>query len=208
MSHWVRLAGCGFGVLVSLAAVCSPAAAGSFLPPLPYGPPAGMTLTSGPPTNALMLRAGSTVDPMFLRQVVAYGTAEHPGTIVVDTGHKFLYFVLGGGRAMRYGIGTAREGFEWGGVHTITRKAEWPTWTPPTEMLARQPGIPHFMAGGIDNPLGARALYIGSTLYRIHGTNEPWTIGGDVSSGCIRMTNDDVVDLYAHVRIGTKVIVL
>ncbi len=145
---------------------------------------------------------------MFLRQTVDYQTRQPAGTLVVDTPHKFLFLVLGGGQALRYGIGTAREGFEWGGVHQISRKAEWPTWTPPAEMIARQPGIPHFMAGGVDNPLGARALYIGSTLYRIHGTNEPWTIGGDVSSGSIRMTNDDVIDLYGRVKIGAKVIVL
>jgi lipoprotein-anchoring transpeptidase ErfK/SrfK len=147
------------------------------------------------------------VDAIYIRQVVAYPTHERVGTIIVDTGHKFLYLVLGDGTALRYGIGTARTGFEWSGVHTVTSKREWPDWTPPAEMRRRQPGIPAHMEGGIDNPLGARALYIGSTLYRIHGTNEPWTIGHDVSSGCIRMTNADVIDLYGRARIGAKVVV-
>jgi lipoprotein-anchoring transpeptidase ErfK/SrfK len=140
--------------------------------------------------------------------VVPYDTAERAGTIIVNTGEKFLYLVLGGGKAMRYGIGTAKTGFEWSGTHRITNKREWPDWTPPAEMIARRPDIPHHMDGGINNPLGARALYIGSTLYRIHGTTEPWTIGTDVSSGCIRLVNDDVIDLYGRVKIGAKVIVL
>ncbi|MGN6159047.1 MAG: L,D-transpeptidase [Devosia sp.] len=148
------------------------------------------------------------LDPKFRRQVVAYDGSEAPGTIVVNTGEHFLYLVLGGGQAMRYGIGTAKTGFTWSGTHVLTNKREWPDWTPPAEMLARQPGIPTHMEGGIRNPLGARALYIGRTLYRIHGTNEPWTIGTDVSSGCIRMINDDVIDLYGRVKIGAKVIVL
>jgi lipoprotein-anchoring transpeptidase ErfK/SrfK len=146
-------------------------------------------------------------DPRFMRQTVAYDTNEAPGTIVVDTEDHFLYLVLGGGQAMRYGIGTAKSGFEWNGVHHLTNKREWPDWTPPKEMLARRPDIPTHMDGGVNNPLGARALYIGSTLYRIHGTNEPWTIGHDVSSGCIRMVNADVIDLYGRVKIGAKVIV-
>jgi lipoprotein-anchoring transpeptidase ErfK/SrfK len=144
----------------------------------------------------------------FVRQVVLYDTAQPAGTIVVDTGHKFLYLVLGQGKAMRYGVGTARDGFSWQGSYRISNKRQWPGWTPPAEMLARQPGIPHHMDGGIDNPLGARALYIGSTLYRIHGTNQPWTIGTDISSGCIRMTNADVIDLYSRAQVGAKVIVL
>jgi lipoprotein-anchoring transpeptidase ErfK/SrfK len=148
------------------------------------------------------------LDARFKRQIVPYDTAEAPGTIIVDTGHHFLYLVLGNGQAVRYGIGTAKTGFEWSGTHRITNKREWPDWTPPAQMLARRPDIPHHMDGGLDNPLGARALYIGSTLYRIHGTNEPWTIGGDVSSGCIRMINADVIDLYGRVKIGAKVIVL
>jgi lipoprotein-anchoring transpeptidase ErfK/SrfK len=177
-----------------------------------FGPPPGITLTSGTPANFLQLKANSgkkvRLDPRFMRQVVPYRTEQAAGTIVVNTGEKFLYLVLGKGKALRYGIGTARDGFEWSGTHKITRKAEWPGWTPPAEMKKRRPDLPDHMPGGPNNPLGARALYIGSTLYRIHGTNEPWTIGGDVSSGCIRMVNDDVVDLYARVKIGAKVIVL
>src|SRR5690348_6338624 len=148
------------------------------------------------------------LDRKFMRQIVPYDSAEAVGTLIVDTEDHFLYLILGDGQAMRYGIGTAKTGFEWNGVHHITNKREWPDWTPPAEMLARRPDIPTHMEGGIDNPLGARALYIGSTLYRIHGTNEPWTIGGDVSSGCIRMINADIIDLYGRVKIGAKVIVL
>ena len=175
-----------------------------------FGPPPGMSYTNGTPTNGLMLRMPRRVhlDPKFMRQVVPYDGAERAGTLIVNTGDHFLYLVLGGGQAMRYGIGTAKTGFEWNGVHQITNKREWPDWTPPKEMLARRPDIPTHMDGGVNNPLGARALYIGSTLYRIHGTTEPWTIGGDVSSGCIRMVNDDVIDLYGRVKIGAKVIVL
>jgi lipoprotein-anchoring transpeptidase ErfK/SrfK len=144
----------------------------------------------------------------FARQVVAVETREVPGTIVVDTTRHYLYLVLGNGQALRYGIGVARDGFEWSGTHRVTRKAEWPTWTPPAEMRRRQPGLPISMPGGPDNPLGARALYIGSTLYRIHGTNEPWSIGQNVSSGCIRMLNEDVIDLYQRVQLNAKVVVL
>ena len=148
------------------------------------------------------------VDPRFLPQMVAYPTAESSGTIVIDTNQRHLYLILGSGQAMRYGVGVGRPGFEWAGVHKVTRKAEWPDWTPPPEMLERQPGLPRFMKGGPNNPLGARALYLGSSLYRIHGSNEPWTIGHAVSSGCIRMRNEDVVDLYGRVGVGTKVIVI
>lgn len=146
------------------------------------------------------------VDPTYLRREVDYSGAA-PGTVVIDTANKFLYYVKSGGRAIRYGVGVGRPGFEWSGVKTITRKAEWPDWTPPAEMLARRPDLPRFMPGGIDNPLGARALYLGSSLYRIHGTNEPYTIGQNVSSGCIRMMNEDVTDLYDRVGVGTRVIV-
>jgi lipoprotein-anchoring transpeptidase ErfK/SrfK len=142
------------------------------------------------------------------RQVVGYQTSEAPGTIVIDTPHTYLYLVLGGGKAMRYGIGVGREGFTWSGVQTIARKQEWPDWIPPAEMLQRQPYLPRFMAGGPGNPLGARAMYLGNTVYRIHGTNAPATIGHQVSSGCIRMLNDDVADLYGRVNVGTKVVVL
>jgi lipoprotein-anchoring transpeptidase ErfK/SrfK len=151
---------------------------------------------------------GREIDPRYLPQIVAYPTKESSGTIVIDTNQRYLYLVLGSGQAMRYGVGVGRPGFEWAGIHKVTRKAEWPDWTPPPEMLQRQPGLPRFMKGGPNNPLGARALYLGSTLYRIHGSNEPWTIGHAVSSGCIRMRNEDVTDLYGRVGIGTKVIVI
>jgi lipoprotein-anchoring transpeptidase ErfK/SrfK len=209
MVGWIRAAFGGMAMILSVAATVAPANAfDAASQPLVYAPPAGMTLTHGKPTNGLMLHARYNLNPVFLRQLVPYQSGERAGTIIIDTPHKFLYLVTERGWALRYGIGTARTGFEWSGVHQITRKAEWPTWTPPVEMIARRPDIPHFMSGGINNPLGARALYIGNTLYRVHGTNEPWTIGGDVSSGCIRMTNDDVTDLYARVRLGSKVVVL
>ncbi len=142
------------------------------------------------------------------RQVVTYATAEAPGTIVVDTANTYLYLVLGGGKAIRYGIGVGREGFTWSGVKNIERKAEWPDWVPPAEMIARQPYLPRWVAGGSHNPLGARAMYLGGTIYRIHGTNQPHTIGQRVSSGCIRMVNEDVIDLYGRVHVGSKVVVL
>lgn len=144
----------------------------------------------------------------FEKQVVDYDGGHGAGTIVIDTPNKFLYLVQGNGKALRYGIGVGRPGFEWAGVKRVTRKAEWPSWTPPKEMLKRRPDLPRFMAGGQDNPLGARALYLGSSLYRIHGTNEPSTIGQAVSSGCIRMRNSDVIDLYGRVGVGTKVVVI
>ena len=142
------------------------------------------------------------------RQVVDYPTRVATGTVVIDTGQTYLYYVLGGGKAIRYGIGVGRVGFTWSGVQSVTRKAEWPDWTPPEEMIARQPYLPRWMAGGEGNPLGARAIYLGSTTYRIHGTDMPATIGHKVSSGCIRMLNADVIDLYSRVDIGTTVVVL
>jgi lipoprotein-anchoring transpeptidase ErfK/SrfK len=148
------------------------------------------------------------IDPQFLRQRVDYQGKEEPGAVVIDTRHHFLYLVEAGGKAMRYGIGVGRPGFTWSGTHTVSSKKEWPDWVPPDEMLKRQPNLPHFMQGGPNNPLGARAMYLGSTLYRIHGSNEPWTIGHNVSSGCIRMRNVDVIDLYDRVKVGTKVVVL
>jgi lipoprotein-anchoring transpeptidase ErfK/SrfK len=148
------------------------------------------------------------LSPRFQKQEVAYDGPHRPGTVVIDTPNKFLFLVLENGRALRYGIGVGRPGFEWAGVKSITRKAEWPDWRPPAQMLKRRPDLPRFMAGGPDNPMGARAMYLGSSLYRIHGTNEPHTIGQAVSSGCIRMTNDDVTDLYNRVRVGMRVIVI
>lgn len=211
MSRWRRAASGAVGLVLSLTMmVTDTAAAGRSLFDI-FNPPAGMQFTTGRPTNALSLRTGTRrvrLDPKYMRQVVSINSSEPAGTIIVMTGKKFLYLVLGDGKAMRYGIGTARDGFEWSGTHKLTAKREWPGWTPPAEMKRRQPGLPDYMPGGINNPLGARALYIGATLYRIHGTNEPWTIGTNVSSGCIRMVNDDVIDLYERVKIGAKVIVL
>ena len=146
--------------------------------------------------------------PRLQRQVVDYATREAPGTVIIDTPHTYLYFVLGNGKAIRYGIGVGRDGFTWAGVKQIARKAEWPDWYPPAEMIARQPYLPRMTAGGPGNPLGARAMYIGNTEYRIHGTNDPTTIGKNVSSGCIRLTNDNVIDLFSRVQVGAKVIVL
>jgi lipoprotein-anchoring transpeptidase ErfK/SrfK len=151
--------------------------------------------------------AEEQLPPQFQRQMVLYRTSEPPGTIIVHTSERFLYLVQGNGRAMRYGIGVGREGFQWQGLLKISRKQEWPDWTPPPEMIARQPYLPRFMAGGPGNPLGARALYLGTTVYRIHGTNQPHTIGSAVSSGCFRLVNNDVIDLFERVPVGTKVVV-
>ncbi|MDH4413703.1 MAG: L,D-transpeptidase [Rhizobium sp.] len=152
------------------------------------------------------------IDPKFLPQMVEYLTEQKPGTIVIDTRERFLYLVMADGMAKRYGVGVGKPGFEWAGTHKVTDKREWPDWRPPQEMIAREAAKGHFlpahMPGGPENPLGARALYLGSTLYRIHGTNAPWSIGNGVSSGCIRMRNEDVTDLYERVKVGTKVIVI
>jgi lipoprotein-anchoring transpeptidase ErfK/SrfK len=147
------------------------------------------------------------VADQYRRRTVFYRTEYPPGTIIVNTADRFLYLILGNNVALRYGIGVGRDGFQWGGIHKISRKAEWPDWTPPPEMIQRQPYLPRWMAGGPGNPLGARALYIGTTVYRIHGTNAPETIGQAVSSGCFRLVNDDIVDLYQRVPVGTKVVV-
>ncbi len=173
-----------------------------------FPPPAGMSLTTSAPANGLALLSNQTASPQYLRQIVAYRTNERPGTVIVNTGEKFLYLVLPDNRALRYGVGVARDGFEWTGTNVVSNKREWPGWTPPAEMRLREPDLPAFMPGGPDNPLGARALYLGSTLYRIHGTSQAWTIGKNISSGCIRLTNQDVEDLYGRVRLGAKVIVL
>jgi lipoprotein-anchoring transpeptidase ErfK/SrfK len=148
------------------------------------------------------------MDPKFQKQVVEYRGSEPPGTVIIDTPNRFLFLVHDNGTAIRYGIGVGKPGFTWAGEKKVTAKKEWPDWTPPPEMLQRRPDLPHFMAGGPENPLGARAMYLGSSLYRIHGSNEPWTIGQAVSSGCIRMRNEDVIDLYEKVKVGTKVVVI
>jgi lipoprotein-anchoring transpeptidase ErfK/SrfK len=169
----------------------------AILRPAPAAAPASVETVGHPP-----------VDAKYDRQVVVYSGDEKPGTIIIDTPNKFLYLVQEDGKAMRYGIGVGRPGFTWAGVREISAKREWPDWIPPGDMLHRQPNLPRFVAGGPEDPLGARALYLGSTLYRIHGSNEPWTIGQNVSSGCIRMRNADVEDLYGRVKVGTKVVVM
>jgi lipoprotein-anchoring transpeptidase ErfK/SrfK len=173
-----------------------------FLFPMPEPPQAAQ----GAPSDET--EAPFELPARFKRQIVAYPTHEAAGTVIIDTPNTYLYYVLGGGQAIRYGIGVGRDGFTWSGVQTITKKAEWPDWTPPPEMIARQPYLPRYMAGGPGNPLGARAMYLGGTAYRIHGTNAPSTIGTHVSSGCIRLINEDVTDLYSRVNVGTRVIVM
>jgi lipoprotein-anchoring transpeptidase ErfK/SrfK len=164
--------------------------------------------SNGIDLNAAEAGAHPAMDPRFARQIVMYPGSEPAGTIIINTQERFLYLVEGSGRAVRYGIGVGRPGFRWAGVKQITMKREWPEWRPPDEMLRRRPDLPRYMPGGPENPLGARALYLGSSLYRIHGSNEPWTIGTAVSSGCIRMRNEDVIDLYDRVKVGTKVMVI
>lgn len=199
---------CNAAVLAGLLAFpAAPALAQS----LAYGPVnrADQSFSQySPQDDAVENTDADQLAPALRPQVVAYQTTEPPGTIIVDTAHTFLYLTLGNGTAMRYGIGVGREGFTWSGVETIERKAEWPDWVPPPEMIARQPYLPRWVAGGPGNPLGARAMYLGNTEYRIHGTNDPTTIGKRVSSGCIRLRNEDVSDLYNRVGVGTKVVVL
>ena len=170
-----------------------------------YGDPRYMVL---PPEDRPETGPRKDLPPQFRRTLVDYSTKEPAGTIVIDTPNTYLYLVLGNGKAMRYGIGVGREGFTWSGVEKISRMAEWPDWNPPEQMIERQPYLPRFMAGGDGNPLGARALYLSDTLYRIHGTNQPSTIGSFVSSGCIRLANADITDLYGRVKVGTRVVVL
>src|SRR6516162_3937154 len=191
---------------VVVAAATSLATSAFASPFFPFGPPNQAPVAQMPDYEAT--DEGAELPARFKRQIVDYRTTEQPGTIVIDTPNTYLYLVLGTGKAMRYGIGVGREGFTWSGTQSISKKAEWPDWTPPAEMLERQPYLPRFMAGGPGNPLGARAMYLGASVYRIHGTNDPSTIGHRVSSGCIRLTNDDVADLYSRVNIGTKVVVL
>lgn len=181
--------------------------------PLALGPAPPNTIFDGvvrdAPRGPFAAERGAAQVPAHLRrQIVTYRTQEPPGTVIVDTPNTYLYYVLGGDKAIRYGIGVGREGFTWSGVRSIGRKAEWPDWIPPAEMVERQPYLPRWMAGGPSNPLGARALYLSGTLFRIHGTNAPSTIGKHVSSGCIRMLNEDVIDLFNRVDLGTKVVVL
>ncbi|CAN5407990.1 L,D-transpeptidase [soil metagenome] len=167
----------------------------------------GREMNIGDQPGYIPNEADEELAPEYKRTMVLYRTAEAPGTIVISTSERFLYLIQGGGRALRYGIGVGREGFQWQGLQKISRKQEWPDWTPPPEMIQRQPYLPRFMAGGPGNPMGARALYLGGTVYRIHGTNQPQTIGSAVSSGCFRLVNADVSDLYERVPVGTKVII-
>ncbi len=192
--------------VILVAAATSFAATASASPFLPFAPPSQPAPMMQAPDDGTDDTA--ELPARFKRQIVDYRTAEAPGTIVIDTPNTYLYLVLGNGRALRYGIGVGREGFTWSGIQNITKKAEWPDWTPPPEMIERQPYLPRFMAGGPGNPLGARAMYLGGSVYRIHGTNDPTTIGHRVSSGCIRLTNEDVTDLYGRVNVGSKVVVL
>ena len=190
---------------LSLAGIA--AVAGVALLGLPAKAERNLGGNSGVKTNFSVTAWSYKSDPRFKRKEVEYASAETPGTIIIETRKRFLYLVLSQSKALRYGIGVGRSGFTWKGVERISRKAEWPDWHPPTEMLERQPDLPDFMEGGPNNPLGARALYLGGTEYRIHGTAQPWTIGQAVSSGCIRLTNDDVIDLYSRAKMGAKVIV-
>jgi lipoprotein-anchoring transpeptidase ErfK/SrfK len=195
-------AGAYGGGFIELLVTGSTPSAGAYAQRAPQARP--QLAAYAPPQEANVQRE---IDPLFQRAEIDYGGGERPGTIVIDSDHKLLYYVLAHGRAIRYGVGVGRPGFTWTGVKPITRKAQWPDWTPPAEMLARRPDLPRHMAGGPANPLGARALYLGGSLYRIHGTNEPYTIGQNVSSGCIRMMNEDVIDLYDRVHVGTRVVV-
>ena len=193
--------------------------------PPPYGAPAATSAVPRPPMEinpgqppAILsslspedqpeTRERKELPPQFRRQLVDYNSKEPAGTLIIDTANTYLYLALGNGQAMRYGIGVGREGFTWAGSERVSRMAEWPDWHPPEEMIQRQPYLPRFMAGGEGNPLGARALYLGKTLYRIHGTNQPSTIGSFVSSGCVRLTNEDIQDLYDRVKVGSRVVVL
>jgi lipoprotein-anchoring transpeptidase ErfK/SrfK len=177
-------------------------------PPTPVMPEQRSLFAALPPEEQPETGPAKALPVQFRRTTIDYASKESAGTIIIDTAHTYLYLVLGNGKAMRYGIGVGREGFTWSGTEKVTKMAEWPDWHPPEEMIARQPYLPRFMAGGEGNPLGARALYLGQTLYRIHGTNQPSTIGTFVSSGCIRLTNEDISDLYGRVQVGTRVVVL
>jgi lipoprotein-anchoring transpeptidase ErfK/SrfK len=186
----------------------SPPAFPGAIAPSTSGPDQPGAVSALPPEDQPETGPAKTLPPQFRRTMINYVSKEPAGTIIIDTPHTYLYLVLGNGKAMRYGIGVGREGFTWAGTEHISRMAEWPDWNPPPEMIERQPYLPRFMAGGESNPLGARALYLGQTLYRIHGTNQPSTIGTFVSSGCIRLANEDITDLYGRVRVGSRVVVL
>jgi lipoprotein-anchoring transpeptidase ErfK/SrfK len=200
-----RRRGAHAGILFLLTALCAAQPARA-----QYGTPEAlrrMNPTIADRDPGVVAPPNVELDPAYRHQPVFYRTSEPPGTIIVDTSDRFLYLIQPNNIALRYGIGVGRDGFQWQGLLKITRKQEWPDWTPPAEMIARQPYLPRFMAGGPGNPMGARALYLGNTVYRIHGTNAPETIGHAVSSGCFRLVNEEIEDLYARVPVGTKVIV-
>jgi len=203
-----RIIAITLGALTFGAVAFSSSAGAAPLPLFPFFPQPMQPAPQAAPSDDDDASAAVELPARLKRQVVHYATREAPGTIIIDTPNTYLYYVLGNGQAIRYGIGVGREGFTWSGTQTIAKKAEWPDWTPPPEMIHRQPYLPRHMAGGPGNPLGARAMYLGGTIYRIHGTNAPGTIGTRVSSGCLRLTNEDVIDLYNRVHVGTKVIVL
>jgi lipoprotein-anchoring transpeptidase ErfK/SrfK len=192
-------------IALSGSAAATPVQLFPFFPMPPMQSAAPPTVAATPSDDGGVVRE---LPARLRRQIVSYARREAPGTVIIDTPNTYLYYVLGNGQAIRYGIGVGRDGFTWSGVQSVTKKAEWPDWTPPPEMIARQPYLPRHMAGGPGNPLGARAMYLGGTVYRIHGTNAPETIGTHISSGCIRLTNEDVTDLYSRVNVGTKVVVM
>ncbi|MCZ0735612.1 L,D-transpeptidase [Phreatobacter sp. AB_2022a] len=197
MAFGLALAGCGLATLGAGTALAQGAPASA----------ARETMDIGDEPGRVPTPEAERLEGPFARQMVYFRTNEPPGTVIIHTSERFLYLVQGNNRALRYGIGVGREGFQWSGVQRISRKAEWPDWRPPPEMITRQPYLPRFMAGGPGNPMGARGLYLGATIYRIHGTNQPQTIGQSVSSGCFRLVNSDVTDLYDRVPVGTKVVV-
>lgn len=194
-------------LLVLLSLSLSPSASAAVTPP--PRPPADFkeTMSVGDEPGRISTAEVTIKDGPYARQMVLFRSSEPPGTVVIHTGERFLYIVQGNGKALRYGIGVGRDGFQWSGQVNVTRKAEWPDWRPPPDMLQRQPYLPRFMAGGPGNPMGARALYLGSTVFRIHGTNQPETIGQAISSGCFRLANGDIIDLYSRVPVGAKVII-
>jgi len=197
---------CAFATALLTVPFAAQAQVLGYAPMQPQAYPQDQTYSQGSTTEST--DEDAVLPDRLRRQIVSFDRNEPAGTIVIDTANTYLYYVLGNGRAMRYGVGVGREGFTWSGVQSISRKAEWPDWHPPAEMIARQPYLPRFVAGGPGNPLGARAMYLGSSEYRIHGTNDPTTIGKFVSSGCIRLTNEDVSDLFSRVSVGAKVVVL
>ena len=201
-----RVTACAFAAALLTVPFAAHAQMRDYAPMQPQAYPQDQTYSQGSPAEAT--DEDAVLPDRLRRQIVSFDRNEPAGTIVIDTANTYLYYVLGNGRAMRYGVGVGREGFTWSGVQSISRKAEWPDWHPPAEMIARQPYLPRFVAGGPGNPLGARAMYLGSSEYRIHGTNDPTTIGKFVSSGCIRLTNEDGSDLFSRVSVGAKVVVL